>query len=243
MAAYENGTLWKAPFPLCWIALLQVLPDAKFCLLAYGEASHGGTCLNVITDPDGSGKWQYDPEEIEGRLAMWEFLPGQSLEVSNYQAIEDAVDHILQEALPEMPVMTEAAWDRNFLERARGVEMLLKGTLKSKEGLIPLNQCPRCGYLIMQGDMNYEDGKPVICRFCDEVIGQQAVLLKHIIRVIPEPENVTNIAWNGARLHFDWHGRRFIAAPNGAVIELYGKFPSSAGLLLEQLLKLTKEDK
>jgi len=91
---YQNGTLWKANWPYCHIALLQVLANAKFCLLAYTErAAHGGTCLNVITDPDGNRKWQYDHEELEERLRDWSLLPDQSLRLEGKGM--DIVDKLL----------------------------------------------------------------------------------------------------------------------------------------------------
>ncbi len=120
--------------------------------------------------------------------------------------------------------------------------MLRRGTLKTKTGLIPLNQCPHCGYLVMQVDMIYRNAKPVICKLCDRETGLQDKLLEHILRVIPDPEKVTDICWDEDRLHFTWHTRRFIATPRGAVVDLNRSYPSPSGLLLQQLLKLTKED-
>jgi hypothetical protein len=80
---YQNGTLWEADWPYCHTALLQVLPGANFCLLSYtGRASHGGTCLNVITDEN--GKWQYTVEELGERLKGWSLLPNHKLKVSYY---------------------------------------------------------------------------------------------------------------------------------------------------------------
>lgn len=38
--------------------------------------------------------------------------------------------------------------------------------LRTVEGLVQLDICPICGFLVFWTDMDYENGKPVICRFC-----------------------------------------------------------------------------
>ena len=70
---YQNGVIWKSPTGLK--AVFQVLPGNKFILLCHSCAEHGGTCLNVITDPDRSGKWLYTYDEILDRLIGWIPLP------------------------------------------------------------------------------------------------------------------------------------------------------------------------
>jgi len=38
--------------------------------------------------------------------------------------------------------------------------------LKTAEGLVQLDGCPICGYLVLWTDMDYKSEKPVTCRFC-----------------------------------------------------------------------------
>ena len=38
--------------------------------------------------------------------------------------------------------------------------------LKCDIGLIQLEECPRCKYLVSWVDMKYENEKPVLCRWC-----------------------------------------------------------------------------
>lgn len=67
---YSNGSMWYHPVGHWW-CILQVLPDLKYCLLAFEfNALHGGTCLNVITDE--KGVWLYDHNQIPERLKEWE---------------------------------------------------------------------------------------------------------------------------------------------------------------------------
>jgi hypothetical protein len=66
---YKNGTIWEAEWPLCWVAVLQVLPNNKYCLLGHGRALHGGNCLNAFVEEDGT--WQYTEEELNKRLERW----------------------------------------------------------------------------------------------------------------------------------------------------------------------------
>lgn len=42
------------------------------------------------------------------------------------------------------------------------------GILKTEKGLAQLDKCPKCRYEVLQSDMEYENGRPVICRFCQD---------------------------------------------------------------------------
>lgn len=38
--------------------------------------------------------------------------------------------------------------------------------LKCDEGLVQLDNCPHCGYLVSWVNMHYENEKPVLCKWC-----------------------------------------------------------------------------
>lgn len=40
--------------------------------------------------------------------------------------------------------------------------------LKCDDGLVQLDKCPHCGFLVSWKDMQYELGKPVLCKWCRE---------------------------------------------------------------------------
>ena len=52
--------------------------------------------------------------------------------------------------------------------------------LKTKDGLLGANECPKCGYLILQGDMVYKNEVAVICKFCERQAERDRVCISSV---------------------------------------------------------------
>ena len=72
---YRNGSLWKLNYPEFYVAVLQVLPDCKWCLISLNrDIGEVISEFDMITDPSGNGKWKYKYQELPERLKDWKLM-------------------------------------------------------------------------------------------------------------------------------------------------------------------------